>query len=80
MSRTLALALAALLLLPAAASAHGRPPLPPTARMAQAGRLMECPGEPMRVDRSYTGSFAHEQMGSYVLVPFDVPAARRPCA
>jgi hypothetical protein len=65
----------ALAVVPASSAAgHGRSPLPPTARMAQAGPLMECPGEPIRVDRSFTGSFAHEQMGSYVLVPFDVPA------
>jgi hypothetical protein len=80
MSRMLALAAAALLVPagallhpPAAAFAHGRAALPPTARMAQAGPLMECPGEPMRVDRAVTGTFETAQVGSYVLVPFDVP-------
>jgi hypothetical protein len=42
--------------------------------MAQGGSLMECPGEAIRVDRAITGTFGVEQMGSYVLVPFDVPA------
>ena len=58
---------------PAGASAHGRGPIPPTARMSQAGPLMECPGTPIRADRAITGTFGTEQMGSYVLVPFDVP-------
>jgi hypothetical protein len=74
MSRTLAFAAAALAVLPAGAYGHGRAAAPPTARMAQGGPLMSCPGEPLRADRAYTGTFAHEQMGSYVLVPFDVPA------
>ena len=73
MSRTLALAAALCALLPALAHGHGRAPLPPTARMAQGGPLMACPGEPIRADRSYTGTLADERTGSYVLVPFDVP-------
>jgi hypothetical protein len=74
MSRMLALAAVALAAFPAAALGHGRAPLPPTARMAQAGSLMSCPGEPIRADRAITGAFTPEQTGSYVLVPFDVPA------
>ena len=59
---------------PALASAHGRAAIPPTAVMSQAGSLMSCPGDPIRADRAITGTFTTEQMGSYVLVPFDVPA------
>jgi hypothetical protein len=72
--RTLAAATLVLMLLPAAALGHGRGPLPPTARMSEAGPLMSCPGEPLRADRAITGTFGTEVMGSYVLVPFDVPA------
>ena len=62
MSRTLAFLLAvAFAALPA--SAYG-----------QAGALTSCPGEPLRADRTATGTFSADRMGSYVLVPFDVPA------
>ncbi|HEV3000326.1 MAG TPA: CehA/McbA family metallohydrolase [Solirubrobacteraceae bacterium] len=60
-------------LLPATALGHGRGPLPPTAVMSPAGAMAPCPGEPIRGDRVVTGTFTPEQMGSYVLVPFDVP-------
>src|SRR5215207_703532 len=33
-----------------------------------------CPGDPIDVSRVITGEFDHSQQGSYVLVPFDVPA------
>ena len=33
-----------------------------------------CPGDPIRVDRAIEGEFDRSQQGSYVLVPFDVPA------
>ena len=33
-----------------------------------------CPGASIQADRVITGRFGREQMGSYVLVPFDVPA------
>src|SRR5829696_7653486 len=33
-----------------------------------------CPGDPIYVSRVITGEFDHSQQGSYVLVPFDVPA------
>jgi hypothetical protein len=70
----MSLAVAVLALVPASAAGHGRGPLPPTAVMSQAGPLMSCPGEPLRPDRVVTGTFARAQMGSYVLVPFDVPS------
>ena len=65
---------AAVLAAPASAFGHGRSPIPPTARMAQAGPLMPCPGAPIRTDRVITGTFSTAEQGSYVLVPFDVPA------
>ena len=74
MRRTLLLLSLVLALPPASAAGHGRAPLPPTAVMSQAGQLMSCPGEPLRADRAITGTFGVDQMGSYVLVPFDVPA------
>ena len=46
-----------------------------TARIAQAGDTgAPCAGAPIRADRLITGSFGTEQQGSYVMVPFDVPA------
>src|SRR5215203_392662 len=33
-----------------------------------------CPGDPIAVDRVITGEFSRAQQGSYVQVPFDVPA------
>jgi hypothetical protein len=33
-----------------------------------------CPGRDIRVDRSIEGSFGHDLQGSYVMLPFDVPA------
>ncbi len=74
MPRALLLTVAVLAVLPAGALAHGRAAIPPTAVMSQAGPLMSCPGEPLRADRAITGSFTEEQAGTYVLVPFDVPA------
>ncbi|HEV2814920.1 MAG TPA: CehA/McbA family metallohydrolase, partial [Solirubrobacteraceae bacterium] len=74
MTRAVLLLVCAALVWPAGAFAHGRGALPPTARMAQGGPLMSCPGEPLRADRAITGTFGVAEMGSYVLVPFDVPA------
>src|SRR3712207_2682102 len=54
---------------------HARNVHPLTARIAQAGDLTTpCGGAPIRTDRVITGSFGTEQQGSYVMVPFDVPA------
>ncbi|HEX2087299.1 MAG TPA: CehA/McbA family metallohydrolase, partial [Solirubrobacteraceae bacterium] len=73
MRRTLALAAATLAALPATALGHGRGPLPPGARLAEAAAVSACPGEPMEPDQAFAGSFGTDMMGSYVLVPFDVP-------
>ena len=43
-------------------------------RAAEAGAPAACPGAAIHADRAITGRFGREQMGSYVLVPFDVPA------
>ena len=69
-----AVLLAALLAVPSSAAGHGRGPLPVTARMSQAGPLMPCPGAPIRTDRVITGEFGTDLAGSYVLIPFEVPA------
>src|SRR3954452_25506663 len=55
-----AAAVAAALAAPAAAQAEGVP--------------SACPGEPINVDQVITGEFDTSLQGSYVLVPFDVPA------
>src|SRR3954454_22562773 len=49
-----------LLALPSAARAEGVP--------------AACPGDPIAVDQVITGEFDTSLRGSYVLVPFDVPA------
>src|SRR3954447_13977303 len=49
-----------LLALPSAARAEGAP--------------AACPGDPIAVDQVITGEFDTSLRGSYVLVPFDVPA------
>ena len=41
---------------------------------AQAVTPAACPGDPIDVDQVITGEFDRSQQGSYVLVPFDVPA------
>ena len=41
---------------------------------AQAVAPLSCPGDPIEVDRAITGEFDRSVQGSYVLVPFDVPA------
>ena len=73
MTRRLACALCAPLLtlvLVADAWAHGSGYVPqPMAKAAS-----PCPGDPIRVDRAIEGEFDRSQQGSYVLVPFDVPA------
>ena len=62
MTRRIVAALCApLFLLAAAPAAHAAPPA-------------ACPGDPIAVDRAITGEFSRAQQGSYVLVPFDVPA------
>src|SRR6187551_2897221 len=38
------------------------------------GAPSSCPGDPIRVDQAITGEFGSALQGSYVLVPFDVPA------
>ncbi|CAA9494854.1 MAG: hypothetical protein AVDCRST_MAG85-1413 [uncultured Solirubrobacteraceae bacterium] len=77
MSRAfLLLAGLAILLAPALAEAHSRHVHPVTARIAQAGETgTPCAGAAIRADRVITGSFGTEQQGSYVMVPFDVPAS-----
>ena len=46
-----------------------------TARIAQAGDYTTpCGGAPINAEKVITGSFGTELMGSYVMVPFDVPA------
>ena len=68
----LAVALATLLVVPAAAGAHH--PSPPTARAAALGPAGCTGGDPIAPTRVITGSFSAELQGSYVMVPFDVPA------
>lgn len=51
--------------------AHGLPPLVRAAALTPAG----CSGAAIEPDRVITGSFSSSQQGSYVLIPFDVPAA-----
>ncbi len=41
---------------------------------ASAQAPVSCPGDAIRADRVVTGRFADELQGSYVLLPFDVPA------
>src|SRR5918998_4556138 len=53
-----------------AALAHGQHV--PARATALAGD--RCPGRDMQVDRKIEGSFGTELEGSYVMVPFDVPA------
>jgi hypothetical protein len=62
--------LLASLALPAAALAHGEHPPVSETSVAPAG----CPGDPIRVDRAIDGEFASSLEGSYVLLPFQVPA------
>lgn len=46
-----------------------------TSNQVRAGELTEpCPGDAIAADRVITGSFGQEVRGSYVLVPFEVPA------
>jgi hypothetical protein len=68
---TLATTAAAFLSLPCqAAIAHGQHP--PARATALSGD--RCPGREIRVDREIEGSFARELQGTYVMLPFDVPA------
>src|SRR3954454_19857261 len=46
--------------------------VPPAARAE--GVPAACPGDPIAVDQVITGEFDTSLRGSYVLVPFDVPA------
>ena len=47
----------------------------PTAPTAVAAAVTEpCPGDPIRIDQLTTGSFESSLQGSFVRVPFDVPA------
>src|SRR3712207_2506076 len=41
---------------------------------AHAAAPASCGGDPISTDRVITGTFDRAQQGSYVLVPFDVPA------
>ena len=62
MARTPSAALAALLTsLAFATTAHAAAPA-------------ACPGDPIRVDQAITGEFDTSLQGSYVLIPFEVPA------
>ena len=45
-----------------------------SAPAAHAVAPLACPGDPIRVDRAITGEFDRSLQGSYVQVPFDVPA------
>jgi hypothetical protein len=45
----------------------------PSAAQAE-GVPTSCPGDPISVTKTITGEFTTAQQGSYVLVPFDVPA------
>jgi hypothetical protein len=73
--RAVLAAISGLLLLPSAVPAHYVAEQPPSARIAQADGVAEpCPGVPLRADRVMTGSFSTAQQGSYVMVPFTVPA------
>ena len=65
------LAGAALLLAPAAASAHPGE----TARTAitRADVSKPCPGDPIRADHVVRGSFPRSVQGAYVMAPFEVP-------
>ncbi len=58
--RLILLAALSILATPAAARAEGVP--------------SSCPGDPIAVDQVVTGEFDTSLQGSYVLVPFDVPA------
>ncbi len=65
------MALLATLALPTGAFGHGQSTAPTRATaLAPAG----CPGAPIAADRVITGEFGTELQGSYVLLPFDVPA------
>jgi len=68
-----ALLLTALLMIagPSAALAHSLPTAPTAVTAAV---TQPCPGDPIRVDQLTTGSFESNLQGSYVRVPFDVPA------
>ena len=61
------------LVIPVAAGAPGSTAVAaPPARGSEAPA--RCPGDPIAADRVITGEFASEQQGSYVLLPFSVPA------
>lgn len=74
--RRLCLLLAtSVLVLPASAAAHGsggEVAPAPVARAAAAPAV--CPGDPITPTRVITGDFDAAQQGSYVMLPFDVPA------
>src|SRR3712207_1035876 len=75
LARLLPIMVASAALLAPSAAGHQRQVHPLTARIAQAGDLTTpCGGAPIRADRVVTGSFGTEMQGSYVMVPFDVPA------
>jgi hypothetical protein len=60
---------AALLLAAAAAGAAGRPRIP-----LEDTPLEDCPGDPIAPSRTVEGRFPRELEGSYVMLPFEVPA------
>ncbi len=58
---------------PAGAFAHGEAAAPEPLVSASAAPA-KCPGDPIAPSQVITGEFSSDQEGSYVLVPFDVPA------
>jgi hypothetical protein len=48
--------------------------------MAQDGSIAACSGAPIAPSQVVTGSFGTDQARTYVMVPFEVPAARPRCA
>src|SRR5215213_2212212 len=65
------LTIALVLALASSAQAHA----PVTAATAVTASVSDpCPGDPIRLDQLTTGSFESSLQGSYVNVPFDVPA------
>ena len=69
-----ALVPAALLLALAVAAPAGAHTLPTAPTAVTSAVTAPCPGDPIRLDQLATGSFESNLQGSYVLVPFDVPA------
>ncbi|MEX2195880.1 MAG: CehA/McbA family metallohydrolase [Thermoleophilaceae bacterium] len=75
MGRLAGIALLALLALPAGALGHGAGAHGTAAvRAAAITPEGECDGAAIAPDRVISGSFSSDRQGSYVLVPFDVPA------